>query len=420
MSTDLSPQFAEYAHTDRMITVDYPKHWAIEVNPKHPLCVEFKSPEVDGVGALIISSPVAVNAAAFTNEQQLQDCLHLVLEQAGIESGGESSKLLYYPSHHARLKDGTDAWALIHEDLLIVIQVRYPESHEHIYRPLYDRMLTSLRINRQQQGAQLRLRLEVVQQLKVLLPDAKCELQGDRISLDTIEIGVESLEAMIGQNPGARDELIERYVEAIVQVAQRHKSIGQESWDEVQSMLYPMIRPDGIVHALDKTAQKTESKEAVEKMQPVASPWLANLVVCYAIDSPHTLRMVSHMDLERWGVDIAQLHDLAMSNLMQGELPQVISVPLADGQPGFGGLGEGGITSKSSYLLHPKIYEHIQKVFGAAVWAAIPNRDSLMIFSQKCTERSNLLEAVAEDFKHTDHALSDRIFEFTPDGVVLA
>lgn len=419
MGTDLSPQFVEYAHKNRTITVDFPNHWNYEVDPEHPLCVQFKSPEFDQVGALIISSPFAVNAAAIENDK-LQDCLHGILAQAGIESGGEPSTLLYYPSHHARLKDGSESWALIHEDLLIVIQVRYPDSHEHIYRPLFDRMLTSLRIHRQLQGMRLRLMLEVVQRLKTALPGVSCEAKGDRISMGPLEIGLENLESMIAQNPNARDELIERYVEAITQVAQRHQSIGNETWQEVQSMIFPMIRQDGILHALDGRGEQAESGQSIEMIRPVASPWLANLVICYAIDSPQSLRMVSNLDIERWGLNAAELHDRAMQNLIHSEMPQVLAVPLADGRPGFGGLGEGGISCKSSYLLHPKLYGLMSKTFGGEVWAAIPSRDSLMVFSQQVTDRTNLLQAVSQDFQQADHALSDRIFEVTPDGVVLA
>jgi hypothetical protein len=70
--------------------------------------------------------------------------------------------------------------------------------------------------------------------------------------------------------------------------------------------------------------------------------------------------------------------------------------------------------------LSPNLYEHLRAKFDQTVLAAIPCRDALMLFSEQVMSRSELLSAVAADFKDSDRSISDRLFQLTPDGVELA
>lgn len=420
MSTDESPNFKEYTHTQRMITIDYPSHWNVEVDKSHPLSVVFKSPEMELASILIIAMPSRIDSALFKTEQQTQDFLHNILNSAGIESGGQASRLLYYPSHWAKLTDGTDAWATLHDDLMVVIQTHSPESHEHIYRPLLERMLTSFRIHRSKEVAHFRLLNDVASELKQHLPNADLQVADDRIKLDQLEIGVDNLAASIMRHPGLREELIKDYVKAIMQSVIGSQQIGQEVWEDVKGSIYPMIRADSILRALGDSTDDNEPAATRQSRRVASSPWLADLLVCYAIDSAASIRMISNLDLNRWGKDLQEVHARAMRNLVASEFPSCMAVPGADGQVMLCGFGEGGISAKSSYLLHPHLYKQLKPKFSARIWAAIPNRDSLMFFSSHCSDRATLLNAVAQDHKQSDHPISDRLFEITPDGIVLA
>ncbi|MFO0940847.1 MAG: hypothetical protein U0930_08765, partial [Pirellulales bacterium] len=200
-------------------------------------------------------------------------------------------------------------------------------------------------------------------------------------------------------------------------------------WEQVKPLLYPMIRPDSIVHSLSgRTPAEIASDNQDSDKDPdegrsqmlVHNPWLADLVICYAIDSPMTLRMVAESDLQRWQIDSLQLHQTAMDNIKDGKLPEFAGMPGPDGDLILGGFGDGGISTKSSYLLYPELYELIRAEFRGHIWAAIPSRDALIIFSSEHTQRETLLNLVANDYANSDHALSDRLFEITADGIVLA
>lgn len=419
MSTDESPAFKGFSDANQMITIDCPVHWKMEVDQSHPLSVEFHSPELNQTGLLVIASPVRIDRSLFASDAQVIEFLGKVLEGAGVESG-EASRLLYYPSYAAKLKNGARSWATLHEDLLIVLECRSPQDREHIYRPLFDRMLTSFRIHRSKEGAQLRLLNDVARQLKEQLPSSELQVLSDRIKLDQFEIGVYNLAASIDKNPSLRTQLIKEFVDVIVQKFAGQQSIGQESWEDVKDNIYPMIRADSILRALAGDEGNQTSGAIGQSRQVVSMPWLADLVVCYAVDTPATIRMISHFDLNRWGKDVAELNDQAMHNLQSGEFPNCTAVPGPDGKLMLCGFGEGGISSKSSYLLHPELFKRLRPQFSADIWAAIPNRDSLIIFSSHCNDRATLLKAVAEDYKTSDHSITDRLFEITPDGIVLA
>lgn len=420
MSSDQSPVFKEYAHIQRIVTIDYPSHWEVEVDKSHALSVVFKSPEVPLASILVIAMPYRIDCTLFKSDQQIQDALHKILESAGIESGGEASRLLYYPSHYAKLIDGTYAWATMHDDLIVVIQTHAPESHEHLYRPIFERMLTSFRIHRSKEAAHLRTLHDVFFALKKALPDADIQTVDDRIKLDRLDLGVDNLVIAISRQPGRRDELIQEYANSVVQSVSGMQQVGKEAWNDVKDAIFPMIRADSILSILADKGDEDESDAKRHARQIASSPWLADLLICYAIDSNASFRMLSYHDLNRWGKDLSEVHAKSIRNLMSSDFPDCMAVPGVDGEVMLCGFGTGGISAKSSYLLHPSLYKKLKPKFSQRIWAAIPSRDSLMVFSSHCSDRATLLSAVAEDYKQSDHQISDRLFEITPDGIVLA
>lgn len=426
-SSDTDPVYASYLHEDGSISLDYPEHWEVSYEPNQKLCLLFASPEDENTKAIILGAPNRLDSADLSDEEDIQGLLHCALEQCGIDSEAQPSALLYYPSQYAKATNGAHNWSTIHNGLLLLIQINYPEPSEHIYRPIFERMLSSIRIDCEKKVRDENLLEEVFELLKQRSPDQNCEIINGRINFATLEIGVDNLSLSVSRQPDLRQQLIEEFVGAAISVLQQRQSIGNESWEQIKSHLFPMIRPDTIVHSLYRRAS-SEAPSDDEQEDPsisrsrllVHSTWLADLVVCYAIDTPMTLRMVSEEDLQRWGVDAAQLHEMAISNLQDSDLPQFAGMPGPEGDLVLGGFGEGGISTKSSYLLHPELYQMLRPRFKGRMWAAIPARDALMVFSSEYAKRETLLSAVSTDYANSDHAVSDRLFEITADGIALS
>lgn len=413
---DQRPRYTSYQHVGNAFSVDYPDHWVYEVLDDK-LGVIFQSSSREDASILFMAMPVSVDVELLAD--QSPQWMGKFLEQAGATQSTPSNAFCY-PSMHGMTSDGAKSWIVAHDDLIMAISAKSPDELDHIYEPLVERMLTSFRIHRDKQVARQRLLNKLLSLLREACPDSDFVIKDSKISNAHVEFSVDNLEAMIARNPDAADETIAQVVSSVVGLVRSQHELGQETWEQIRRNVYPMIRSDKIVHVLNDRADADASEKPGQLHTIVSSPWLADLVVCYAIDHAESLRMISSSDLERWSIDSTQLHQQATENLTQSKLPPLAAVSTPEGKLLFGGLAEGGLSSKSSYALHPDLYQFARAHLGGDVWVAIPARDTLMLFLKSVSDRASLQDSVTQDFKSCSHALSDRLFDLTPDGLVLA
>ena len=417
-SSDERPKLVNYVHPSQVMSLDFPEHWNVEVTQEVTVGLELQSPEEHEVRLGFFALPYQIPIALLPPEK-LQQLLHDFLESAGA-TASNVSPLLYYPARYAQTENSSHCWMVAHEDVIMSAQAFYPESLEHVYRPLMERILSSFRIYRDGAGAKLLLLHEVLAQLKQACPELSFELEDGAIKGEQLTIGVDNLAAMIARQPELREPMIAEFVATVATTYRSRETLSKGGWEDVQSQVFPMVRQDALPAVIDEQTTGTSESDSARQQQLVYSPWLANLIVCYAIDSEKSLRMINVGDLERWDIDMAQLHARAMENLTSREFPSMMGAAVGDGELSVGLLAEGGISTKSSYVLHPHLQEKIKAHFSGEVWIALPSRDSLVVLSKALGGRQELLQMVAADFNSTDNPLSDRLFEPTADGVVLA
>lgn len=415
-STDERATFIPYSHPSQTVTIDYPEHWAIEAVEQMVVGIELQSPEVREACAGIFIMPYQLPIAKL-KQDELQKLLHTCLEGAGATKS-DPSPLMYYPARCGRTKDGCHTWMIAHEDVIFALQIHYPEELEHIYRPLFERMLSSFRIHRSGAGERLQLIQDVLEQLTQRCPELKFENDGRGIQGDNFTIGVDNLAALIARQPMSRDQIIAEFAESVARTCQQTKSMHQESWEDAQAKVLPMVRQDKLLTVFEEQASQSQP-EIADQQRLVWSPWLANLIVCYAVDSELSLRMINMGDLERWQIDASQLHEQAIVNLTGQDFPSMMGAAAAGGELSVGLLAEGGISTKSSYVFHPQLLDKLKQHFSGGMWIAIPSRDSLVVLSKSIGNRQMVMEMVAQDFNSSDNPISDRLFEPTPDGLTL-
>ncbi len=419
---DENPVYEKHWHCRKSLSVDLPQHWEIVEDESHLLQIEFHSTNCPDANALIIATPFQLDIAYLEEVGELHKAMKGILEHAG---GTEitTSNLFRYPALHANTADGCRSWTIAHEDLLIAIQVRYPDLLEHIYQPLFERILSSLRIHREREGARLRLQRQVSTRLLKDTPNDDVQFQNGAIVWKGLQIGLDNLESMISRNPTASESLIDEFVNSVLETRQHSNDLGQEAWEQVADSILPMVRPDSILRVFENAASTDangpQGPPSSELRQLIFTKWLADLIVCYAVDTPRTLRMINQSDLNRWNKNVSELHQKAIDNLVRMDFPNMVALPNLQGEVALAMLGEGGISCKSSYALHPRLFAKTKGTFPQGMWVAIPSRDSIVIFSKKHNDKKLLLEMVAQDFRSTDHAISDRLFDVTPDGLVL-
>lgn len=419
MQLDNAPIFTKWNHRNQVASIDRPRHWQVLEEPNQNMLVRFQPPDSPKTIFSLGTVPCEMPEDAGSDEALIQQYLKSFLSEASIEQHLGPCRLLCYPSHSVQLPDGGFACAAVHDDLVVIISTHCPSNEQHIYQPIFERMLSSLRIERGNYGRLAALRSQLMKELRRLAPETNCQAVQDHITFGQMHIFVENLLSEIDQQPDRRTELIDHFVQTALQFANNPPQPGHETWDDVKSSLFPMIRPDAILHAA-QIAAGPNAADSGQLQQVVATPWLANLVTCYAIDSPQTLRFILHADLERWEVTQSQLHQQAMQNLQQFTNTEIVGVPSPKGGLMVGLPSLGPRTVRSAWILHPQLHQLIRSQFRGRILAGIPNRDTIVLFAANCHDRRMLLQKLRDDFRTSHHSISDRLFEITPDGIVLA
>jgi uncharacterized protein YtpQ (UPF0354 family) len=139
-------------------------------------------------------------------------------------------------------------------------------------------------------------------------------------------------------------------------------------------------------------------------------PFLADLMICYVIDEPHSVVYINEQHLERWQLGEHELHEQALANLrdrtaargtftIAGEGAQRLIV--ANTQDGF----------DATRLLLVTLLEAWRLQFPGTMVIGIPNRDFLIAFSDvDRTILSNVARQVQFDTAEREHGLTDQLF----------
>ena len=107
------------------------------------------------------------------------------------------------------------------------------------------------------------------------------------------------------------------------------------------------------------------------------------------------------------------------------------ALALGDGrvEDPFGGLGDLArrllrATTRDSFtasrLLHPELYRLFSGPLGAPFLAAIPERDTLVLFSNRNSLKRRIVKQVKKDHDQSAYPITPRLFLVTRDGIALA
>ena len=74
----------------------------------------------------------------------------------------------------------------------------------------------------------------------------------------------------------------------------------------------------------------------------------------------------------------------------------------------------------ASRLLHPEFHKLFSKGLGSPFLAGIPDRDTLVAFSDRPALKKRIAKQVRKDYNASSYAITPRLFLVTADGVALA
>jgi uncharacterized protein YtpQ (UPF0354 family) len=215
----------------------------------------------------------------------------------------------------------------------------------------------------------------------------------NRIELDLQE-DFERVEA----DPGSQDEIA---AEVVAETQQRaEQGIGELSFEDVQDDLMPLLQARFQIRRFGFEPAETE--------QP------GNLAAVYAVDSDEGFTIVRPEDVERWGKTVAEIHEIALDNLLRqtNEDEPLLCEPLGD-QSLCGWASEDGYDA--TRMIVPELRRQIVEEYkGAPAAYAVPQEHiyvalPLSALQRPATERAFRLK-LQRDFQTSEDPLSPEVF----------
>jgi hypothetical protein len=146
-------------------------------------------------------------------------------------------------------------------------------------------------------------------------------------------------------------------------------------------------------------------------------PLVSGLDIGYVIDGDRTLSYIPAEAPGRWGLDVDELHDIALENLIErsGQLAAhaaededgEVSLILFQMLDGF----------DASRILLPSLHGRLRGHLGSPFVAAVPNRDILLCFRDDEETVERLRRQINADYRQMPHQITDRLVLVTADGL---
>jgi uncharacterized protein YtpQ (UPF0354 family) len=213
---------------------------------------------------------------------------------------------------------------------------------------------------------------------------------------------LENLYRTVLLRPDDSRHQIERWVVELIRAAEGTPD-RTSSFDDLKDRILPMI----LTERADPAHRST-----------VTQPFVAGLVVAYAIDSDRTIAYLPRSQFEAWeGVTLEQLHETALENLVQRS--QAMSAHAAQDEEGQVNLILFQTLDgyDASRVLLPTLHERLREYLGSPFAAAIPNRDILLCFRNDEETVDRLRTQIAEDHRRMPHGITEKLLLVTPDGI---
>ena len=169
------------------------------------------------------------------------------------------------------------------------------------------------------------------------------------------------------------------------------------TWEAAQRLLRPQLMP----------------AEYLDRMPLAHLPFGEGLVLGFVLDRPDTYAYVLVKDIERWGVALDQVNAVAFDNL--DGISQGVPLQPSTGPDPFVAVGVND-GYDAVRLLSPQFRASVAKQLGSPFYAAIPNRDFLIMWSAKASPSflAHAREQAVRDSRDQPYPLTPSIFEATP------
>jgi uncharacterized protein YtpQ (UPF0354 family) len=398
-------QWKRFRHPGGVYQLEYPTHWEHLEKDEARSC-GFGPHDRDDVGLWISLMPVSVDTDRLAEE------LPRMLSQL-IAADGRGGNVRREPTlrHHAVKADvqkegeGGHYWLIAGGDVVLFASSDVPVAERHVWNPIFEHLLATLEITREDELALRQLTNEVLTVLRQRHPEEHFQFDEKGIRAGNRVVFLSNLHREVRAAPARRTQIIQHFVQSLGD--SMDPALGRETWAEAQDRLLPILKPRSYVDS-DSAGRSS-----------LVNDWLADVVICYALRSKDIFRFVTPSDADRWQMDAQALHQVAIANLCRLGWP----AKLEGARQRDGGrviLIATGDGLASSRLLHPDLHRLLCGPLGSPFRAGIPDRDTLVVYSDGHRVRKQTERQLRKDHRTSSYPISPRPFLVTPDGIAPA
>jgi uncharacterized protein YtpQ (UPF0354 family) len=395
---------AKFEHPAQVYRLEYPAHWENLVKEEGRSC-GFGPRERDNVGLWISILPFQVDTDRLLAD--LRGLFQQAMAQAAVTNIREDRSLRHFALKADITSPGQGGyyWIVAGGDVVLLASTQVPAEERDAWNPIFDRVMTSLLITREDDLAKLKVTNALLVRLRERFPDQEYEYDSGVIRGQDHVIYTGNLARQIQMDPDRQDELIDHFITGLT--FSGDDAPGAERLDAVRELIVPVLKPADYVRPDGPTARL------------VSREWLGDVIICYAIQGAKTFRFVIDLDLNRWGMDTDQLHELSIENLARLPWPERIE--------GSGPANQrvAIVSTRDSFdaarLLHPELHDLFSQVLGSPFLAGVPDRDTLVVFTARNRRlRKRIATQLKKDFGRAAYPISPHPYLVTRDGIALA
>jgi uncharacterized protein YtpQ (UPF0354 family) len=298
--------------------------------------------------------------------------------------------------------EGGHYWILAGGDVVLFASTQVPPAERDVWNPAFQALMASLRITRDEELVQRKAADEVLAQLRERFPEQDFKLDEKGITGNGRVVYLSNLYREVREAPERRKAIVQNFVEGLAQSAQL--PLGEEIWEEVGGQVLPVLKPRAYI----------QPNTATQHL--LTTEWLVDVLICYVLRDKKVFRFLTGWDVNRWGITATELHDRAIENLARLPWPK----RLEGSRQQDGGRVIVVATDDdmaSSRILHPDLHRLFSGPLGSPFWAGIPDRSTLVTFSDRRNLKRRMQRALRKDHRASAYSITPSPFLVTPDGI---
>jgi uncharacterized protein YtpQ (UPF0354 family) len=393
-----------FVHPAGVYRLEYPAPWENLQQDEARSC-GFGPKDRDDVGLWITILPFSVDTERMAED--LPELMQKALEQAEASNLRKDPTLRHTGLKADTSKDGQGGhyWVLAGGDVILFASTQVPAGERDVWNPLFDQVLSSLQITRDEELMLRKAAVDVLERLQKRYPDEDFHFDERVIRGKNRVVYLSNLERELrAAKPHRREGIIEHFVTGLSQSAEA--GLGEEVWDEIERYVVPVLKPRDYIDPDSPTRHL------------LTSEWLVDVVICYAIKRQKFYRFITGWDVDRWGLTPEIVHDKAIENVVRLSFPERL-----EGSRQRDGGRVIVIATRddlaSSRLLHPDLHRLFSGPLGSPFWAGIPNRHTLVVYSDRKLLKKRIARQLKKDHDSSAYPITARPFIVTRDGIAL-